>query len=313
MNNAIISKTKFVVFNDYDLYVNNQKVSKEEFVILTSKNNEDRERNIMSAKIVRHSIKDIYLSYDPLNDAQGLFTELIKVPSIWDENYNVENLLTFIKKFGLPIGKSFWDGRYERVLNEEMNFFEFNQLLDQYKEIFNIIYSIKINNLKQIKLYKEQYESTYKLHFKGDIKPSTDIEKAFYVFSNKLEEQKKEKYTYIYSNNKPQRVYTFEHLFQVAYFQLCSFLDSEGELKKCEHCGHLFPVTHEARKFCPPLPGKTESTCLNTYKQRVKRDKKKANKLLEEGKTIDEILHSINKKRDKHSLRTKKEIETWIK
>lgn len=312
MNNSV-SKTKFVVFDDYDFYIKNRKVDKGEFYELTKEGNEDREKNIMAAKIIRHSINEIGFLYDPLTEAEGLFTELIKIPSIFDENYNVESLLTFIKRFGLPIGESFWNERYEIVPNAAMNFFKFNQLLDQYKDIFNIIYAIKSNDLNQIKLYKEQYESTYKTHFKGDLKPDTDIEKAFYMFSNKLEKQKKENYTYIYSNNKPQKVYTFEHLFQVAYFQLCSFLDIDGEFKKCEHCGGVFPITHESRKFCLPIPGKTESTCLNTYKQRVKRDKNKAIQLFEQGKTIDKITDIINKKRDEHSKRTKQEIEAWIK
>lgn len=310
--NTPINKTKFVVFNDYDFYVDNKKVSEDIFLKLTKKGSESRAESINSAKIHTSSLQDKLTWYDPLLEAQGLFTELTKIPSIWDKNYNVNNLTRFISRFGLPTGVDISEYRFERVLNHGMDFMEFNTLLEQFKEVFNIWIAIKKGDAKQINLYAKKYESTYKMHFKGDTAPLKDIDKAFYILTNELNKKQKEGYTFTFSNGKPQKIYTFTNLFEVAYFQLSSFIENQGEFKECKHCGALFPVTHESRIFCHNLPGKNNSICLNSYKQRVSRDKIKAVKLHDQGKDIVEITETINRKRDKFSKRTQQEVSSWI-
>lgn len=81
----------------------------------------------------------------------------------------------------------------------------------------------------------------------------------------------------------------------------------------CKHCAGTFVKTHGSQKFCPPLPGSKGSRCKNTFNQRLKRDKEKAVKLFNEGKSIDDIVQIVNKKRKGSDLRTLQQIKNWIK
>ncbi|WP_453992382.1 hypothetical protein [Bacillus nitroreducens] len=67
----------------------------------------------------------------------------------------------------------------------------------------------------------------------------------------------------------------FDDLLEVAFFQLSEAVTHRVKFRRCAHCRSLFEVTHEGRKFCPPLPGRKRSTCENTYNQRLKRERLK--------------------------------------
>lgn len=70
----------------------------------------------------------------------------------------------------------------------------------------------------------------------------------------------------------------FNDLLEVAYFQLSQAVHNHKEFRKCLNCNHLFEITHEGRKFCPPLPGRKRSTCENSYNQRLKRKRRREKK-----------------------------------
>ncbi|MGE5703304.1 MAG: hypothetical protein ACM32O_12305, partial [Clostridia bacterium] len=75
-------------------------------------------------------------------------------------------------------------------------------------------------------------------------------------------------------NKKIKPVVLFEHLFQVAYYQLDQAIISEHPLRRCEQCGELFEVKHGNQRFCPPLTA-LRSTCENNHSSKVKRRLKK--------------------------------------
>lgn len=69
----------------------------------------------------------------------------------------------------------------------------------------------------------------------------------------------------------------FKDLFEVAFYQLREAILNK-DIRKCEHCGFPFEVTHERQRFCPPLFGRKRSTCENTFNQRLKRKRMKEKK-----------------------------------
>ena len=310
--------TQFVAFESYDLYIKNERVDSNTFQSLLI--NELHLQTLIkktgakfqTATIRARSVESDLLLYDPLLEAQGLFTELLKIPLIWEKNYDVKPLMKFIQHFGLPIGTDISKGRMERVLNHEMNFAEFNDLLGEYKRIIDIWLVIKENDVDKINLYAKEYDVSYNFNFKGGIIPSSNVQKAFYILSNELNKKKKEEYTFVLSNGTPKKVYTFSNLFEVAYFQLSNFIDSGEPFKRCKHCEAIFTGLHSSRLFCNDMPGNSYSLCGNGYKQRVARDKARAIQLKNEGKSIQEILEITNKNRNLSSLRTEEEIKGYI-
>lgn len=78
---------------------------------------------------------------------------------------------------------------------------------------------------------------------------------------------------------------TFSNLFDIAYLQMVKALINSSRLRRCKYCGHIFEVTYEGMKFCPPLPFRGRSSCEMAYNNRLK----KARKLYKEGRTLEEI------------------------
>jgi hypothetical protein len=99
--------------------------------------------------------------------------------------------------------------------------------------------------------------------------------------------------TYAIIDCQTQPGMTFKDLFEVAYFQLSRAVIGNIKMSRCEHCGALFEVTHESRRFCPPLPKNKISSCQNAYNQRVKRKRKKAKELKAKGLFIEEIAKKL--------------------
>jgi hypothetical protein len=97
---------------------------------------------------------------------------------------------------------------------------------------------------------------------------------------------------------------TFKDLIEVAYFQLSRAVIGNIALRPCEHCGALFEVTHESRRFCPPHKDNKISTCQNSYNQRIKRKRKKARELHKEGMSLNEIVSKIKMPAD--------EVRQWL-
>lgn len=110
--------------------------------------------------------------------------------------------------------------------------------------------------------------------------------------------------TYAIINNQIHPATTFTNLLEVAYYQLSRAVIRNVEMRHCDNCGALFEVTHDSRRFCPPLPGHKISTCQNTYNQRMKRKRKKAKELAAKGYTETQIAEKLKMRAE--------EIREWL-
>lgn len=315
-----INSTRFYVYSDYAYFINANIAEEAKFIELIQANSMNQTSLSPIISILSlNTLKEESFYYDPLTDAQGLFTELMKLPTIWDENlewnkrYKISALTDFLHAYGLPLGEGIFNERFEWKGSTTMNFYEFNRELFEYQQAFNIWLAIKHNKASKIKTYAKEYDSKYMIHHKWNAPPLNDKNKASYLLSIILEKKSKGNYTYKISNGKPNEIYTFSNLFEVAYFQLSNSIKNEMNFKTCKNCGHLFHETHKSRLFCHNSPKSNISACANSYKQRVQRDKAKAIKLAKEGVDVREILKNINSKRDIYSKRTMNEILKWTK
>lgn len=284
-----ISDTEFYLFDGFYPQLHNRDIAEEEFEsILKSSNDENAADalNLMKLKLKINEEKlrgylqnKNYLIYDPLIEGEGLFTELYKISHLWDGDFKGKDLIDFINKFGLPLGENYFNDKPDRVLLYEMGVYHFYKELMEYKYIFNLWLSDQDQLLHDKLITKSSGGSTVRR-----------------------------------TNKKYVSTHVFQNLFDVAYFQLKNAIVNEVNLKNCEHCGHLFPITHESRKYCSSLPGKKESTCLNVYKQRLKRQKAKAKKLHREGMSLLEIQKTINAKiKDNSKIKSLDDIKKWIR
>lgn len=301
----IFNRTQFMLFEEYQLFLDGQEVSREELHDIS------KEDYIFGAIEVRVDLEKKSSPYEPLLEGKGLFTELAKLPTVWEENFSIRPTLSFLSRFGLPVGCNPFS-RFERVLISNMLFRDFFHELATYKSIFNLWIALKENNVQEIKKISKEHDALFSLHFRDAPPPTTDRDKALYIFANQFNKQSKGNHTFTYSNGSPIRIKTFSDLFEVAYFQLSKFINDSGDFRICRNCGEHFPLMHESSLFCPPLPLNTASNCMNAYKQRKNRDKKKALRLHKQGCSVKDIEQSINKNRLDFSKRTLKEIQAWI-
>lgn len=299
----ILNQTRFALFNDYQIFSDERKI-KGKYI-----NKEDYLDNTLEVR----SHSKIIFTYDPLIEGKGLFTELAKLHTIWDIDFDINKVLYFFRKFGLPMGLDLSPYRFERVAILKMCFSDFFYELAHYKEIFNTWIALKTNDSSKIKKVSLEYEQLFNTHFKETLQPLSDRDKALYIFANKFNEKSKGNHTFTYSNGNPKIIRTFSNLFEVAYFQLSQFIQMNGDFKTCKNCEELFPSLHESSLFCLPLPLNDVSNCMNAYKQRKNRDKKKALSLYKEGQCSKDILQTINKNRRGNSKRTLQEINEWIR
>lgn len=301
----ILNRTRFILFEEYLLFLDGEKMSIKELNYIP------KENYILKNVEVRANLKKKSSPYDPLLEGKGLFTELAKLPTVWEENFNLQSVLSFLNRFSLPVGGNPFS-RFERVLMVNMLFRDFFHELATYKSIFNIWIALKENNIQEIKKISKEHDDFFSLHFRDTPAPITDKDKALYIFANQFNKQSKGNETFTYSNGSPIRIKTFSNLFEVAYFQLSNFINDSGEFRVCRNCEQPFPLMHESSLFCPPLPLNTVSNCMNAYKQRKNRDKKKALLLHAKGHDLKDITQSINKNRYGFSKRTTEEIKEWI-
>ncbi|MGE8020120.1 hypothetical protein ACQKOM_14585 [Peribacillus frigoritolerans] len=224
-------------------------------------------------------------------DMEALYTELAKL-----EPFNDKKLLEFSKIFGLPTGQFVamgWDAVFENnyILKQFSFLLPLYLKLASYRYIFNGWLALKENNESIIL----EFENRYKHYLEAELS-RLEIPKERGGFAEKLPEiitvflnEKGPKRILEPINSKIIQKFNFSDLFDIAYYQLSQAMLNDSSFKRCELCGHPFEVIHEGRRFCPPLPGRKRSTCENTFNQRLKRAKKKALTLHEEGKSINEI------------------------
>jgi hypothetical protein len=308
-------------------------------------------------KILKNEEYLIRNTYDPLEEAPNLYTEIAKI-----KFFDIPSLRRFIENFGLPWGTDLFATDIYFVMHYEMDLFPFYKLLHIYKKTLDIFEAINSHNQEKIQKYAEEFkeyveretkeylysvsskiidlgidnffeemkkqnleieEITEKLDIFLEnkiegIKTNPAIFKKWRNISNEsprtiakhylvelLNNSNKGSSTFaIINNDEIHPATTFDNLFEVAYYQLSRAVIGNVEMRHCDNCGALFEVTHDSRRFCPPLPGHKISTCQNTYNQRVKRKRKKARELAAKGYTETQIAEKLK-------MRTE-EIREWL-
>jgi len=72
--------------------------------------------------------------------------------------------------------------------------------------------------------------------------------------------------------------YSYKSLIEIVYWQLADIAEG-GSLKRCEYCNTPFLNTDERQRFCPHDPTfEKESRCATAYRQKMYRERKKAEK-----------------------------------
>ncbi|WP_042375310.1 hypothetical protein [Neobacillus jeddahensis] len=295
-------------------------------------------------KVGFNNENEFYSTYNPLEDAPNLYTELAKV-----EYFDIPSLKKFVDNFGLPQGNDLFSTDIYKVFNYEMDLFAFYKALSIFKKALGVFSALRLNDESKIKEYAEQFEryvgkefnrglneSTEKIlafkkdeiekelenevdirkrlahhhnHFravKDNIKNLPQIVTRWYEIGFDPPEVRSRHYlvellnnwekgnsTYAIIDGQIQPGMTFADLFEVAYFQLSRAVIGNIKMERCEHCGALFEVTHESRRFCPPLPRNKISTCQNSYNQKIKRKRKKTKELVANGLSIEEIAKKL--------------------
>lgn len=158
--------------------------------------------------------------------------------------------------------KSFFIVDYTKFL---VNFQKFN-------EVENYTDAIKNKNLELNKLFNSF---------------SSDLQELWNLVKNENNEKIAMAYFSYLLNQMPSgNIYTtyvdghiipalkFNNLFEVAYFQLKQAVYAEDKLGVCQNCNNFFIMRHGNQKFCSPNRNLKESTCRNTYKKRIQRNKK---------------------------------------
>jgi hypothetical protein len=184
----------------------------------------------------------------------NIYTELAKL-----EPFNHKEIISFASIFGLPSKCiSLYDFSYIEWFGYHLNFLCFFYFdLITYKRKFNVFLDLLSNTPPKDNM------SLFGIN--------VDHNPAISLSLNK-------------SNEIVPRIEA-DSLFDIAYFQMMRALTNNAKMKKCEFCGHEFEVTHEKQRFCPPLPNRKRSSCEMAYNNRMR----KARKLYEAGKTLDEI------------------------
>ncbi len=58
-------------------------------------------------------------------------------------------------------------------------------------------------------------------------------------------------------------------LLTAIYWHFCNWLRDEKPIHRCEECGTLFEPARKGQRYCPALPGKSESKCALRARQRT--------------------------------------------
>lgn len=247
-------------------------------------------------------------AYD-LEEAESLYTELAKLTP-----FDNKGLLKFSKVFGLPFGVAEdvvdW-AKFETneppVTIPVSLLTRFHEELIYYRYLFDMFKNVKLQNIEELKRREDQatkkvYELLKKMAEDVADKTGTtlsgfpDMETGIAnLAKNKLGSSSDEKLLLMEKQTLASRLYggkkklqielDFDHgkfvpkiyffdLFEYAYFQIMTALVNDAELRECEYCGHVFEVTYEGRRFCPPLPFRKRSSCEMAYNNRRRKENK---------------------------------------
>lgn len=242
-----------------------------------------------------------------LQDAESLYTELAKLTP-----FDYKGLVKFSKVFGLPfgIGEDVIDWTQLETKEPPVSIpvaliTQFYIELMNYRYLFNHFKNVKLQNFEELQIKENQAaEDFYKLakEMAEDIAKKTgvilpefpDLEtgmgnlKKHRIMSsdneNLLLRYKERLASFLGSGKRILKIQLdfddgrfvpkihFYDLFEFAHFQMISALINEAELRECEHCGHVFEVTYEGRRFCPPLPFRKRSSCEMAYNNKRRKE-----------------------------------------
>lgn len=233
-----------------------------------------------------------------LQDAISLYTELAKV-----EPFNFKDIVRFSKVYGLPYGINDNKGSGGIIVYSDKlkvigdNYIQLNSELVLYRYIFDLFQSVVTQDLDNLrKMQKEKFDERLKRveEYKKNVEKNgtnhliwDEIDKVIsmdqkdYDDSLVLISGKRDLEAFLKQRggvnidlgmDEQQGVFHptayFSNLFKYSYFQIMQALVNNVELRKCEYCGHVFEVTYEGRRFCPPLPFRKRSSCEMAYNNR---------------------------------------------
>lgn len=223
--------------------------------------------SVVPSEINKKEITIINNAYD----LEGMYTELAKI-----EPFNNKQLINFCEIFGIPDGfepaiggdqLSFKDGNIRKQFSFLLSLYTD---LTLYRFVFNAWIAVKENNKELIRYMEDKYKKFMKNQYHKDLLSIITFFLDQNVYSNEVRFKLK--------NNQISRFRNYDNLLSIAYEQLIIAMIDDTPFKRCDNCGHPFELTHEGRRFCPPLPGRKRSRCENTYNQRLKRQKQKLKK-----------------------------------
>jgi hypothetical protein len=235
---------------------------------------------------VLHYELDLFMFYEMLDDykkALDIF-DAIKSNNQKKIKKYAEEFKKYVKEksyeFISDSLKTIMDSKIHKLSMEEH---EFNNYSD-YVEFYFQILENEASEIKKMPGIAEKWR---------DIEKSSPETLAKHYLVELLNNSNKGNSTFTIIEDEIHPATTFDSLFDVAYYQLSRAVIGNVEMRNCENCGALFEVTHDSRRFCPPLPGHKISTCQNTYNQRMKRKRKKAKELAAKGYTEAQIAEKL--------------------
>jgi hypothetical protein len=235
---------------------------------------------------VLHYEVDLFEFYDMLDDYKKALDIFVSLKSNNQKKIKkyAEEFKEYIKEesyeFISDSLKTIMDSKIHKLSMEEHEF-------DNYSDYVEFYFQILENEASEIKKMPGIAEKW------RNIENSSPEKLANHYLVELLNDLSKGNSTFTIINDKIHPATTFRSLFEVACYQLSRAVIGNVDMKPCENCGALFEVTHESRRFCPPLPGHKISTCQNTYNQRMKRKRKKARELAAKGYTETQIAEKL--------------------
>lgn len=235
-------------------------------------NEDDIPNNEMIISRFKKEDKD-YDTY-ALKNASGLYTEMGKI-----NPFSNKDILHFSKVFGLPYGSSSFED-IPTVINGDhyplsIQYVQMNILINallNYVYIFNVFKNIV--TLDTSSIINRDYETLPYRYI--NYHPTNDAEvlnseKEFFSHLIKNYNILNLDLTFNYFQ---ENEFILEHsnleLIDYAVFQMVKALVYKSTFKHCENCGHIFEVTHEKMRFCPPMPFRKRSSCEMAYRNRMR-------------------------------------------
>ncbi|WP_059173223.1 hypothetical protein [Bacillus sp. FJAT-27445] len=208
-----------------------------------------------------------------LKDANSLYTELAKL-----EVFDIKSIIGFSKHFGIPSG-IMDDTGIDLYLESDCLFFPFssisllNKQIAIYKQDFEWFKNIQTSDVSGVKSLLGKTDLCLIEDLNND-QTVINLAKNHLAMRLRRTDAFNVSLRVAYQDGSFVPGVWFSNLFAYAYFQIARALSNEVKVRECENCGHIFEVTHERQRFCPPLPLRKRSSCEMAYNNRLKKERK---------------------------------------